>query len=166
MLIDLHEQATEHALTLAAKARRFTSPDEHPFTPLDKLPKPAIAAQTFPTLLHTPASTHPSVNVNSRILDFYVNHIVPGITEVAPGSPRVRTTGASLSVDDAAAALDDGNYGSAATRDVEVLQALSRRIHFGEWSARVALEYSLVVDGADMDAAVCSHIGAASCFLV
>jgi hypothetical protein len=29
---------------------------------------------------------------------------------------------------------DDGNYGSAATRDVEVLQALSRRIHFGKKS--------------------------------
>lgn len=27
---------------------------------------------------------------------------------------------------------DDGNYGSSATRDVDVLQALSRRIHFGE----------------------------------
>jgi hypothetical protein len=27
---------------------------------------------------------------------------------------------------------DDGNYGSSATRDVEVLQALSRRIHFGK----------------------------------
>jgi chorismate mutase len=47
--------------------------------------------------------------VNSRILDFYVEKIVPGITKH----------------------VDDGNYGSAATRDVEVLQALSRRIHFG-----------------------------------
>ncbi len=27
---------------------------------------------------------------------------------------------------------DHGNYGSSATRDVEVLQAVSRRIHFGE----------------------------------
>jgi chorismate mutase len=59
---------------------------------------------------------------------------VPGITEVAPGSPRVRK-GASMSVDEVSAALDDGNYGSAATRDVEVLQALSRRIHFGEWAS-------------------------------
>ncbi|RXK41921.1 chorismate mutase [Tremella mesenterica] len=92
-----------------AKARRYTSPDEHPFTPLNLLPKPIIAPQSYPSLLHRPAATHPSVNVNSRILDFYMNKISPGIC--APG--------------------DDGNYGSAATRDVEVLQALSRRIHFG-----------------------------------
>lgn len=56
-------------------------------------------------------------------MDFYVNAIVPAITLVAPGSPR--RNGAKESA-------DDGNYGSAATRDVEVLQALSRRIHFGE----------------------------------
>ncbi|ORY31289.1 chorismate mutase [Naematelia encephala] len=92
-----------------AKARRYTSPDEHSFTPLEKLPKPVIGLQAYPTLLHDPAARHPSVNVNSKILDFYVKHIVPGITPP----------------------LDDGNYGSAATRDVEVLQALSRRIHFG-----------------------------------
>ncbi|TXT10339.1 uncharacterized protein COLE_04273 [Cutaneotrichosporon oleaginosum] len=92
-----------------AKARRYTSPDEHPFTPLEQLPKPIITPQKYPALLHEPAAKHPSVNVNHRILDFYVNHLVPGITEP----------------------LDDGNYGSAATRDVEALQAISRRIHFG-----------------------------------
>ena len=27
---------------------------------------------------------------------------------------------------------DDGNYGSAATIDVEVLQAISKRVHYGE----------------------------------
>ncbi|KAK8850618.1 chorismate mutase [Kwoniella newhampshirensis] len=100
-----------------AKARRFTSPDEHPFTPLARLPQPIIKPQNFPSLLYQPAATHPSVNVNSRILNFYVEHIVPGITGVGKGKPGV--------------VEDDGNYGSAATRDVEVLQALSRRIHFG-----------------------------------
>lgn len=73
----------------------------------------------YPPLLHAPASSHPSVNVNDQILDFYVQHIVPGITKDK----------------------DDGNYGSSATRDVEVLQGLSRRIHFGEFS--VGSPYSL-----------------------
>ncbi|WVQ86135.1 chorismate mutase [Cryptococcus sp. DSM 104549] len=100
-----------------AKARRFTSPDEHPFTPLERLPTPVIKPQTFPSLLFQPAATHPSVNVNSRILKFYIEHIVPGITGVSGGKGK--------------ALEDDGNYGSSATRDVEVLQALSRRIHFG-----------------------------------
>lgn len=94
----------------AAKARRYTSPDEHPFTPRDQLPTPVLVPMEFPSLLHPPASQHPSVNVNDKILDFYVRHIVPGITKDK----------------------DDNNYGSSATRDVEVLQALSRRIHFGE----------------------------------
>ncbi|UOH85168.1 chorismate mutase [Cryptococcus neoformans] len=92
------------------------SPDEHPFTPLDRLPQPILKPQKFPTLLYEPASTHPSVNVNSRILRFYVEHIVPGITGAGKGKTESE---------------DDGNYGSSATRDVEVLQALSRRIHFG-----------------------------------
>ncbi|OWZ73348.1 chorismate mutase [Cryptococcus neoformans] len=107
----LYETETFHA-----KARRFTSPDEHPFTPLDRLPQPILKPQKFPTLLYEPASTHPSVNVNSRILRFYVEHIVPGITGAGKGKTESE---------------DDGNYGSSATRDVEVLQALSRRIHFG-----------------------------------
>ncbi|GFZ51414.1 hypothetical protein JCM24511_09176 [Saitozyma sp. JCM 24511] len=98
--------------TFHAKARRYTSPDEQPFTPLDKLPSPVITPQTFPAILYPPAADHPSVNANSRILSFYVKHIVPAITSEPGRLP------------------DDGNYGSAATRDVEVLQALSRRIHF------------------------------------
>lgn len=89
------------------------SPDEYPFTPLEKLPKPILAGLDYPSLLHIPAATHPSVNVNTRILDFYVGKIVPRITLSSEGLE------------------DDGNYGSAATRDVEVLQALSRRIHYG-----------------------------------
>ncbi|KAK4688571.1 chorismate mutase, partial [Tremellales sp. Uapishka_1] len=93
----------------SAKARRFTSPDEHPFSPLSTLPAPIIPPQKYPTLLHPQSADHPSTNVNATILRFYVEHLVPGIT----------------------ARTDDGNYGSAATRDVEVLQALSRRIHFG-----------------------------------
>ncbi|WWC72668.1 chorismate mutase [Kwoniella pini CBS 10737] len=102
-----------------AKARRYTSPDEHAFTPLDKLPQPIIKPQSLPSLLHQPAAKHPSVNVNHRILDFYIQQIVPGITSTT----RIAKGKAVLE--------DDGNYGSAATRDVEVLQALSRRIHFG-----------------------------------
>lgn len=91
------------------------SPDEHPFTPIAQLPQPVIAPQSYPSLLHPESYNHPSVNVNPKILDFYVKKIVPAITR--PDKGRLE---------------DDGNYGSAATRDVEVLQALSRRIHYGK----------------------------------
>ncbi|KAF9536638.1 chorismate mutase aro7, partial [Lunasporangiospora selenospora] len=52
---------------------------------------------------------HPNnINVNPSIMKQYLNHIVPQIC--MPG--------------------DDSNYGSTATRDVECLQALSKRIHY------------------------------------
>ncbi|KAJ9110774.1 hypothetical protein QFC20_002815 [Naganishia adeliensis] len=101
-----------------AKARRYTSPDEHPFTPIEKLPKPIIAMQSYPSLLHPESAAHPSTNANARIQGFYVNKIAPAITK------KVKVSAGN-------AERDDGNYGSSATRDVEVLQALSRRIHFG-----------------------------------
>jgi hypothetical protein len=96
------------------------SPDEHPFTPISKLPPPLIAVQSYPPLLHPQSTQHPSTNVNNRILKFYVEEIVPAITK------RVVLSGKAKEE------RDDGNYGSSATRDVDVLQALSRRIHFGE----------------------------------
>jgi chorismate mutase len=80
--------------------------------------------QDFPSLLHPASTAHPSTNVNHRILKFYIEEIVPKITE----GVKIRSTG-----EEKAEERDDGNYGSSATRDVEVLQALSRRIHFGEW---------------------------------
>jgi chorismate mutase len=105
-------------LISAARFRRYTSPDEHPFTDIRLLPEPILPAQDYPPLLHPPSANHPSTNANARILKFYVDSIVPTVTANATNA------GAHL--------LDDGNYGSAATRDVEVLQALSRRIHFGK----------------------------------
>jgi chorismate mutase len=57
-------------------------------------------------------------------LKFYIEEIVPKITE----GVKIKPTTGEQKVEE----RDDGNYGSSATRDVEVLQALSRRIHFGE----------------------------------
>ncbi|PWN53473.1 chorismate mutase [Violaceomyces palustris] len=91
-----------------AKLRRFEAPDEYPFTDLKQLPKPILASVEYPPLLHP----H-NINVNNKILDYYTKQIVPNITK-------------KFGEDS-----DDGHYGSAAIRDVEVLSALSRRIHFG-----------------------------------
>ena len=105
-----------------AKVRRYTSPEEHPFFP-DKLPAPILPPLTYPqkknrsfnlfiSFLIYPPVLHPNtVNINARIMDLYINRIVPLIT----------TEG------------DDRNYGSTATCDVVCLQALSKRcsiIHF------------------------------------
>ncbi|KAG0264483.1 chorismate mutase aro7 [Mortierella polycephala] len=97
----LHEMEKVHS-----RVRRYTSPDEYPFT--SPLPEPILPTLDFPPILHPN-----NINVNKDIMDRYLQDIVPKIC--TPG--------------------DDLNYGSSATRDVECLQALSKRIHYGKFIA-------------------------------
>jgi chorismate mutase len=86
-----------------AKVRRYTSPDEYAFT--SPLPKPILPRLDFDQFIYPD-----NINVNDQIMDFYVQDILPTICKHC----------------------DDKNYGSAATKDIEALQALSKRIHFGK----------------------------------
>lgn len=95
-----------------AKVRRYEAPDEYPFTPRNQLPPPILPKLDFPRALHPN-----SININSTIKEFYINQTLPVLT---------RRDGR---------ADDDGHYGSSATRDVEILQAVSRRIHYGKFVA-------------------------------
>ncbi|KAG0030605.1 chorismate mutase aro7 [Podila clonocystis] len=97
----LHEMEKVHS-----RVRRYTSPDEYPFT--QPLPTPILPALDFPPTLYPN-----SINVNVAIMDRYLQDIVP---KICPAG-------------------DDLNYGSSATRDVECLQALSKRIHYGKFIA-------------------------------
>ncbi|MBL7076996.1 MAG: chorismate mutase [Kiritimatiellae bacterium] len=90
-----------------AKVRRYTSPDEHSF--FDDLPDPILPALTY---AENPLHTN-RVNVNAQIMEMYVNELVPFIC----------------------AGGDDANYGSCAVIDVNLLQALSKRIHYGMFIA-------------------------------
>ncbi|KAK8980347.1 hypothetical protein V6N11_061558 [Hibiscus sabdariffa] len=92
-------------------AGRYENPEESPFFP-DNLPPSQVPPHKFPRLLH-PAGR--SVNLNKIIWDVYFNKLLPLF--VAPG--------------------DDGNYASTAAHDLECLQALSRRIHYGKLVAEV-----------------------------
>lgn len=100
------------------RIRRYTSPDEHAFFP-EALPPMVLKPQNNPTGLAPGAR---DINLNSKILPLYLNTILPGITE--PG--------------------DDGHYGSSAMLDVLVLQALSKRVHYGKFIA----EAKFVADAA------------------
>lgn len=91
------------------RIRRYTSPDEYPFFPED-LPALVLPPITYDQVLAT-CST--AVNINDQIMDMYLHHLLPEIA--APG--------------------DDHNYGSSAMNDVTVLQALSKRIHYGMFVA-------------------------------
>ncbi|KAF8558241.1 chorismate mutase [Imleria badia] len=107
--------------TFHAKARRYTSPDEYPFT--SDLPAPVLKPLDFPKILYPN-----DINVNPTILAFYTRDIVPRITRPATLTPSASNSNGIVDDDECE---DDGNYGSAATIDVEVLQAISKRVHYG-----------------------------------
>ncbi|XP_006462580.1 hypothetical protein AGABI2DRAFT_193694 [Agaricus bisporus var. bisporus H97] len=109
-----------------AKARRYTSPDEFPFTPLCDLPKPVLPPLSFPEILYPN-----KVNANPSIRSFYTRAIVPRITRRATLALAAKKRQYGIVGDDEFE--DDGNYGSAATIDVEVLQAISKRVHYGKF---------------------------------
>ncbi len=90
-----------------AKVRRYTSPDEHPF--FQDLPEAILPPLKY---AENPLHSH-RVNINDRIMRTYVDELIPFIC--AEG--------------------DDGNYGSCAVIDVNLLQALSKRIHYGMFIA-------------------------------
>ncbi|KAH7922948.1 chorismate mutase [Leucogyrophana mollusca] len=110
--------------TFHAKARRYTSPDEYPFT--CNLPEPVLKPLSFPKILYPN-----SVNANPSILSFYTRSIVPRITRRATLALATIKRANGIVGDDEFE--DDGNYGSAATIDVEVLQAISKRVHYGKF---------------------------------
>ena len=95
---------------LHARVRRYSSPDEHPF--FDDLPEPVLAPMDF-----TPSIRENAVNHNAIIRRVYLEEMLPLVCEAG----------------------DDGNYGSAATCDVNVVQALSKRIHYGKFVAEAKL---------------------------
>lgn len=94
-----------------SQVRRYEAPDEVAFFP-DQLLPPLLPSLNYPKVL---ALYYRDVNVNSDIYKFYVENIVP---EVA-----------------CAAGEQQENSGLVAVCDVEALQALSRRIHFGKFVA-------------------------------
>ncbi|KAF8518324.1 chorismate mutase [Gautieria morchelliformis] len=108
--------------TFHAKARRYTSPDEYPFS--KSLPQPVLQPLPFPKILYPN-----NVNANAEILKFYTGDIVPRITKRA--TEQLAGIKRAKGID--GVADDDGNYGSAATVDVEVLQAISKRVHYGKF---------------------------------
>jgi chorismate mutase len=89
-----------------ARVRRYTAPDEHAFT--DNLPQPFLTPMVYDwPILKT------NININQQIMSVYIENIIPLICM----------------------AKDDGNYGSSVVLDISVLQALSKRIHYGKFVA-------------------------------
>ncbi|XP_054819863.1 chorismate mutase 2-like isoform X2 [Prosopis cineraria] len=112
-LLDFLVKNTEH---IQAKAGRFKSPEENPFFP-ENLSPSLVPDYPFSKILHPGAS---SVNINKSIWKVYFHEVLPLI--VASG--------------------DDGNYAQTAASDLSLLQAISRRIHYGKFVAEVKFKES------------------------
>lgn len=70
------------------------------------------------------------MNANPSILSFYTRSIVPRITRQATlALSSVKRANGIIGDEEYE---DDGNYGSAGVIDMEVLQAISKRVHYGE----------------------------------
>ncbi|GAV84305.1 hypothetical protein CFOL_v3_27749, partial [Cephalotus follicularis] len=116
---------------IQSKAGRYENPEENPFFP-ENIPPSLVPPYNNPPVLH-PAAT--SININKAIWDMYFDKLLPLF--VAEG--------------------DDGNYASTASSDLNCLQALSRRIHYGKFVAEVKFkdapqEYEPAIRSQDRDA--------------
>lgn len=105
------ELVVKETEAVQAKAGRYANPEEHPFFP-DNLPPSLAPSRKYTQFLH-PAGT--SININKAIWDMYFTQLLPLFA--VPG--------------------DDGEYAATGARDIDCLQALSRRIHYGKFVAEV-----------------------------
>lgn len=106
------------------------SPDEYPFTPIKDLPQPLLKAISYPKILWPN-----KVNANPSILSFYTRSIVPRITRQATLKLAALKRANGITGDEEYE--DDGNHGSAGVLDMEVLQAISKRVHYGKFVSEV-----------------------------
>lgn len=116
--------------------RRYTSPEEHPFFPdcLPSGPLDNLPLLEYPSDLLSSVGNASSINFNEILLRKYKEWIVPSVTR--PG--------------------DDEQHGSTVLADIAVLQALSRRVHYGKFVAESKyrsdpVEYQRLVDADDAD---------------
>ncbi|KAK3721023.1 chorismate mutase aro7 [Vermiconidia calcicola] len=100
---------------LQSKIRRFQSPDEYPFF------EDAMQPLILPPLEYPSVLWRNVVNVNAELKERYINSILPSCCVKPHRAERTEEA--------------QENYGSAATADVNCLQSLSRRIHFGKFVA-------------------------------
>ncbi|XP_027079698.1 chorismate mutase 2 [Coffea eugenioides] len=127
----LLENIVRETEAIQAKYGRYQFPEEHSFFP-DNLPDSLVPPNSYPQVLHPAAA---SININKTIWDMYINKLLPLIA--SEGNYE--------------------NYTCVAASDLECLQALSRRIHYGKFVAEVKFkdaseEYSPAIQAKDRDA--------------
>ncbi|KAK2452838.1 chorismate mutase [Trifolium repens] len=99
-----------------AKAGRYENPEENPFFP-ENLVSSLVPSYPFTKILHPGAA---SININKSIWKIYFQDLLPLF--VSSG--------------------DDGNYAQTAASDLSLLQAISKRVHYGKFVAEVKFRES------------------------
>lgn len=127
----LLESIVKETEATQAKFGRYQSPEEHPFFP-DDLPHSLVPPQQGSGVLHPAAA---SINISKMIWDMYINQLLPSIASKVPAE----------------------NCACIAASDIDCLQALSRRIHYGKFVAEVKFrdapeDYSPAIRAQDRDA--------------
>lgn len=122
-----------HALT-----RRYTSPDENAFYP-HLLPEPILSSLKYPQVLKPNR-----ININDQIMSVYLEKILPGMTEATSDHTSVRFVIHYLHSKWAlrliSPCVSSPQFGSTSTADIAVLQALSKRMHFGKFIAEAKFQ--------------------------
>jgi len=122
---------------LHCSVRRYTSPEEHAFFP-ERLPVEgplqALPELDYPPELLSSVGDANRVNINKQLLHIYRHDIVPNLCQKG----------------------DDEQHGSTVLADIAVLQALSRRIHYGKFVAESKYQshpeaYQQLVDSQNPD---------------
>jgi chorismate mutase len=120
---------------LHSSVRRYTSPEEHAFFP-DYIPDPIdeLAKLQYPDNLLSEENDAASCCLNDALLKRYMDEVIPAVCESG----------------------DDEQHGSSVLADVNVLQALSKRIHYGKFVAESKYRsdpegYQKLVDNNDVD---------------
>jgi chorismate mutase len=97
-----------------SSCRRYTSPEEHAFFPQCLPPPlPDLATLHYPPDLLSSTNSAASISHNADLLSRYVHTVIPLVCQQG----------------------DDDQHGSAVLADVVVLQALSKRVHYGKFVA-------------------------------
>lgn len=112
----LVECVVQNTEAIQAMAGRYQNPEENAFFP-EHLPSPIVPSYPFTQILHPGAA---SININKSIWKNYFDELLPIL--VASG--------------------DDGNYAQTAASDLSLLQAISRRIHYGKFVAEAKFRES------------------------
>ncbi|AAS51594.1 ADL326Wp [Eremothecium gossypii ATCC 10895] len=121
-----------HMEMTQSQLRRFEAPDQVPFYPGSILP-PILPPVQYPKLL---APYAPQINYNDRIKAIYLDSVVP-LVSLGEGTSWE-------------------NLGSVTSCDIDCLQALSRRIHFGKFVAEAKFQlepekYTALIKNRDVD---------------